>query len=93
MVDCGWRENTEVHGRRKSFLLENGQPPNQGILANLRVAELLNELPAFNGTCKLRVQNSPQFGTYFEGLNTVYAQELKIYRVGHERVARIRSIA
>jgi hypothetical protein len=23
------------------------------------------------------VQNSPQFGTYFEGLNPVYAQELK----------------
>jgi hypothetical protein len=29
----------------KPFLLETGQPSNQGILVNLKVAELLNELP------------------------------------------------
>ena len=50
----------------KPFLLEIGQPPNQGILVNMTVAQLLNELPAFYGTRKLRVQNSPQFGTYSE---------------------------
>ena len=63
----------------KAFLLETGQPPNQGVLVNLTVAELLNELPAFNGTNKLRVQNSPLSGTYSEGMNPIYTQELKIY--------------
>jgi hypothetical protein len=64
----------------KPFLLEIGQPPNQEILGNLTVAELLNELPAFNGTSSLRVQNSPQFGTYSEGLNPVYIHELHIFQ-------------
>ena len=50
----------------KPFLLEIGQPPNQGILVNLTVTELLSELPVFGRTSKLRVQNSPQFGTYSE---------------------------
>jgi hypothetical protein len=93
MVDCGWRENTEVRGGRKAFPSGNRsttqsrnpsesdsrRTANQGILVNLTVAELLNELPAFNGTSSLRVQNSPQFGTYSEEMNPVYTQGLEIY--------------
>jgi hypothetical protein len=63
----------------KPFLLETGQPPNQGILVNLTVAELLNDLPAFNGISRLRVKNSPQFGTYSDGMNPICTQEFKIY--------------
>ena len=61
------------------FLLETGQPSSHGILVNLTVAELLNEVPAFEETSKIRVQNYSQFGTYSEGLNPVDTQELKIY--------------
>jgi hypothetical protein len=51
------------------FLLETGQSSSHGILMNLTVAELLNKLPDFEGTSKIRVPNNPEFETCSEGLN------------------------